>query len=89
MSGRWQGLLAALDAAPDLPLARCKGRHSEWVDITDPETIAYATVRCNRCPALSPCSEYRSRLKPSQLAVNAVMAAQYNAEKIVKKEGVA
>ena len=65
MSGTWQGLVAAI-AAPNLPAARCKGRAGEWVDITEPEEIEYAITRCRRCPELSGCAEYRSRLKRTE-----------------------
>jgi Transcription factor WhiB len=66
-------ILAAVGAAPCLPGARCRGRHSLFDPAApgeDPETVSQRHTQalglCQHCPALTRCQDWYWSLKPSQ-----------------------
>lgn len=70
------GILGALVSAPDLPQARCRGRHQLFdasieadrpgpggaVELAQARTEALA--ECRACPELAPCRQWFDRLAP-------------------------
>lgn len=73
----WAEFAGQIGEIPELPGARCRGRH-ELFDATvaplggDPEITEYARAAalqlCHTCPALTPCRAWFATLKPRQRA---------------------
>lgn len=66
-------ILAAVGAAPCLPGAKCRGRHSLFDPAAkgeDPDTVAarhaQAVELCSYCPALDKCRDWLDSLPPQQ-----------------------
>jgi hypothetical protein len=66
-------ILEAVGAAPCLPGAKCRGRHSLYDPAAlgeDPDTVAQrhaqAVELCSYCPAMARCKEWLYGLPPKQ-----------------------
>jgi len=59
-------LFEALQSAPNLSGALCKGRWDLFDETTDPELIERATHICASCPAATACAEWLDSLPKSQ-----------------------
>lgn len=83
----WEQLVSHLAGLPELPEARCRGRH-ELFDATihavrgdSPDTIEYARTAamrlCQHCPALDRCTAWFDSLPPPERPLG-VVAGQIN-----------
>jgi hypothetical protein len=80
MSAQLDDLIAAVGAAPALPGAKCRGRHSLYDPAAlgePPDTVAerrhaLAVELCSYCPALTRCQEWLASLPPRRRPLGVV-----------------
>lgn len=83
-----ESLLDAIGAAPVLPGARCRGRHSLFDEAQAGEHADTVAARhaqaiglCSHCPALDRCTEWVDGLKPSRRPPGVVAARIHHPRK--------
>lgn len=81
------GLLGSLIGVPQLPGAKCRGRHRLFdVDpiSSAPQRHAQALLLCDSCPALEPCGRWLDSLTPARRPTG-VVAGRIVPDRAVRK----